>query len=104
MRRIIWTKHSENKMKFYNISKQRVLRVLNKPYRLETGVAPKTLACMQPVGKSNKKKWKQEIWVMYQKVKGKLKIISVWRYPGVSPQSQPIPVEIINELKNLNLI
>lgn len=31
----------------------------------------------------------------------KLKIISAWRYPGVSPERNPIPEEIIRELENL---
>lgn len=31
----------------------------------------------------------------------KLKIISAWRYPGKSPKNNPIPEEIINEIKNL---
>ncbi|KKP57544.1 MAG: hypothetical protein UR51_C0015G0013 [Candidatus Moranbacteria bacterium GW2011_GWF1_34_10] len=30
-----------------------------------------------------------------------LKIISVWRYPGVSPKNNPIPQEILDELDDL---
>ncbi len=104
MKKIIWTKHSENKMRFYNLSKQRVLRVLNNPFRIEAGVAPKTIACMQPVNRNKLKKWKQEIWIMYQKSGNKIKIISAWRYPGVSPQQNPIPQEILKELKELKVI
>lgn len=29
---------------------------------------------------------------------GKIKIISAWRYPGVSPKNKPIPEEILREL------
>ena len=60
------------------------------------------------------KAWTSEIWAMYQ-IKGishagheskknllnkqkQFKIISVWRYPGVSPKRNPIPQEIIEEL------
>ena len=96
-------------MKFYGLSAQRVLRVLNHPERTEEAVAPGCLAGMQTVG--NKKK--TEIWVMWreqgkrQKVKVKgdeeylnekwpmekgknndsllinnhKKIITAWRYP-----------------------
>ena len=70
--------------------------------------------------------WKSELWVMYQickikitkiqetrykqipnsnfqfqkpKTKNyKLRIISAWRYPGVSPKNNPIPEEILREL------
>ena len=31
----------------------------------------------------------------------KLKIISAWRYPGISPKNNPIPKEILKELKSL---
>jgi hypothetical protein len=62
--------------------------------------------------------WKQEIWVMYQKKnkkkkticqsldkileKNPLKIISAWRYPGVSPKKNPIPEEILRELSEIS--
>ena len=31
----------------------------------------------------------------------KLKIISAWRYPGKSPKNNPIPEEILNEIRSL---
>ena len=102
-----WTKHSENKIKFYGLSKQRLKRILNRPYRIEEGIAPNTIAMMQPakiIKKGNKKTWKQEIWIMIQKSEDLIKIISAWRYPGISPQSNPIPIEIIKELKDEGLI
>lgn len=104
-----WTKHSVEKMKFYGLSPQRVLRILNHPERLEQAVAPGCLAGMQTVGNKNK----TEIWVMWrslvsqkQPIKGmvlqKKKIITTWRYPGVSPKKQvPIPAEILQELGGL---
>jgi hypothetical protein len=65
---------------------------------------------------SKGKAWTSEIWAMYQiKSDGKkaeagknllnnqkqFKIISVWRYPGVSPARDPIPQEILEEIKSL---
>ena len=81
-----WTRHSKKKMRYYNLSEKRVKRVMRKPDRKELGIAPLTLAVMQKTGT---KKHPTEIWLMYQKVvsKGKriIKIISAWRYPGISP-------------------
>ncbi|OGM98697.1 MAG: hypothetical protein A2649_00735 [Candidatus Yanofskybacteria bacterium RIFCSPHIGHO2_01_FULL_41_26] len=103
--RFSWTNHVVGKMLFYGLSEQRVKRVINRPDRVEEGVAPNTIACMQ-VGGS--KKHRQEIWVMYQQKSQKLKIkspklaiISTWRYPGKSPAKNPIPPEILAEIKNL---
>jgi hypothetical protein len=79
--------------------------------------------------KDGKKIWSSEIWAMYQnkvksskfKVKSEnkelenilnakykihdtsnsqLSIISAWRYPGVSPDKDPIPREILEELES----
>lgn len=80
---------------------------------------------------NGKETWSQEIWAMYQsagrrtevkspklKVKsdvnphptlsqivrggqGKIKIISAWRYPGISPKNNPIPQEIFDEIGNI---
>jgi hypothetical protein len=105
--KVIWTKHSERKMRYYQISKSRVLRIIKNPYRVEEGIAPKTIALMRPtkIKKiNNKKTWREEIWTMIQKSGEGLKIISAWRYPGQSPQTNPIPVEIIEELKKEGLI
>ena len=91
---IHWTYHVQDKMRFYRLSEARVKRVLHSPKRVEEGVAPNTVASMQPTfikTKDGKQAWTQEIWVMTQKVrqsaKGKghiVKIISAWRYPGMS--------------------
>lgn len=127
-----WTRHSIGKMMQYGLSAQRVTRVIRSYERIETGVAKDTVAVMQPnsikFDKSGKKKWSQEIWVMYQKsvknskfkvqnkganseiinnLKNKLfpqnqlKIISVWRYPGVSPKNNPIPSDILDEVEGM---
>jgi hypothetical protein len=79
--------------------------------------------------KNFKKTWSQEIWAMYQLRKSgaisksqfpisnkisnpkfqklqtinkkQIKIISAWRYPGVSPKNNPIPEEILNEIAEI---
>jgi hypothetical protein len=101
----IFTLHAQYKMKQYGLSEQRVRSVIRHPQRREEGIVPKTVAVMQPVSPkkvNGKEVWKQEIWVMYiQKVKSqntKIKIISAWRYPGISPKRNPIPEEILREL------
>lgn len=81
--------------------------------------------------KDGKRVWSSEIWCMYQLRKNKelriknngkdknlknihnslfmihnsanrrIRIISAWRYPGVSPKNNPIPEEIIREIEDL---
>jgi hypothetical protein len=115
----------------YNLSEQRVTRIIRAPKRTEEGIAEKTIAVMQPGGTvkrdaKGRETWTQEIWVMYQLRRGEsiskskipnskqipnpnfqnsgtnqsqvLRIISAWRYPGVSPKRNPIPDEILREL------
>jgi hypothetical protein len=103
---ISWTKHAKEKMRFYQLSESRLKRVLRNPKRIEKGIAPNTIAIMQPAGT---KKHPTEIWLMYQikwfKVKGLkskvIRIISAWRYPGISPigEPPPIPEDILKDLK-----
>lgn len=96
-----WTNHSKRKMKYYQLSESRVKRVINNPIRKEIGVAPGTIAVMQP----NSSKHSYEIWSMYQNIKGgKTKVITAWRYPGKSPIRGPIPIplEILEELEKEN--
>jgi len=88
-------------MKYYQLSESRVKRVINNPIRKEIGVAPGTIAVMQP----NSSKHSYEIWSMYQNIKGgKIKVITAWRYPGKSPIRGPIPIplEILEELEKEN--
>jgi hypothetical protein len=99
-----WTLHSKNKMRFYRLSEQRVRRVLNSPYRIEEGIAPNTLAYMQAVSlkkKGNKKIWSSEIWVMIQEEKKNkskiIKIISAWRYPGMTKPRNEKTLEILRK-------
>lgn len=79
----VWTHHVKEKMKYYQLSEQRVKRVLRNPDRVEEGVSPDTVAVMQ---RNDTKKHKKEIWAMYQEKKeGEKTVISAWRYPGESP-------------------
>lgn len=84
--------------------------------------------------KDGKETWNQEIWVMFtlvtshkskveiQKSKvnsrnagkegeetvsfqnGCVRVISAWRYPGVSPQRNPVPAEILRELEEGSIL
>jgi len=122
-RQILWTRHARVKMAFYRLSEQRVMRVIHSPKRTEEGVAPKTVAMMQPAsvktmagkptilsgalhdgikpnrkdplrfasaaqiggrGEKPKESWSQEIWVMVQDIGKQRKIVSAWRYPGMT--------------------
>lgn len=95
-----WTKHVKNKMRYYRLSENRLKRVMRNPDRKELGITPITVAVMQKTGT---KKHPTEIWLMYQKDKTKTKIITAWRYPGISPKREPppIPEDILWQL-NLN--
>jgi len=96
---LLWTNHAIRKMAFYRLSESIVRRVLRNPVRSEEGVAPGTVAMMQPVRTSKKP---QEIWLMFQNVGSKKRIITAWRYPGKSPIRSriPIPQDILEELSD----
>lgn len=114
----MWTDHSKSKMIQYFISESKIKSIIQKHDRLEGGIAPKTVAVMKRNDKVKKKaatpgageprQRREELWVMYQKIGNKktgerLNIISVWRYPGVSPKKEvPIPEDILKELENVN--
>jgi len=111
-KKLHWTEHSKIKMKQYGLSKQKLLGILYKPERKEKGIVPGTLAVM----KTNKvffkekkitldKAWQKpkrapgEIWLMYKDTSpsansGQVmrKIISAWRYPGISKPGEAIPI------------
>lgn len=111
-----WTNHVKDKMLYYGISESLIKRIVRFPKRKEKGIASNTIAVMQPTSSK-----KQEIWVMYQTIESKIlgmraerlkkeenaayfqlstassslpkiRIISAWRYPGVSPVNKPIPI------------
>ncbi len=87
----VWTKHAVEKMRFYGLTESRLKRVLEQPERKEVGVVEGAVAVVQTIG--NKRK--TEIWVMYKNEGGRKKIITVWRYPGVSPVREvPVPEDL----------
>ncbi|MDO8530119.1 MAG: hypothetical protein Q7S10_01815 [bacterium] len=113
-KKIEWTAHSEIKMKQYGLSKSKLMRLLQKPERKEQGIVPGTMAVMETkkifsniktapvvVGKKPLRP-PGEIWLMYKDAKNTRRIISAWRYPGISKPGEeiPIPKEIRDELLN----
>lgn len=118
-----WTRHSRDKMRFYRLSEARVRRVIHSPRRVEEGIAPDTVAMMQPTsftGSGARTDWKQEIWVMAQKTRAHsdktrksenifprrsapgprkpavIRIISVWRYPGKTKPRDEISKDFLS--------
>ena len=79
---------------------------MRSPKRSEKGIAEGTIAVMQPTSSQKP----SEVWVMYQALgkrgKGRRIIITAWRYPGVSPirDEIPIPIDILEELKRDGII
>lgn len=120
----IWTNHAKDKMRHYRLTESRITRIIRHPTRTEESVLEGAIAAMQPAGG----KQYSEIWVMYvieseksnmKKEKladeempekfrqilspqqGRIKIITAWRYPGKSPARDPIPEDILSEIRNL---
>ncbi len=122
-----WTNHSVDKMQYYALSESLVKRVIRNPIRIEEGIVPDTSVVMMPRKVKEQvagepKKWEEEIWVMFQEIKSpkskvkslntslqallsisKIRIISTWRYPGMSPKDREIsiPDEILQDLENI---
>lgn len=105
----VFTRHSLYKIKYYGLSESRVKRIIRYPARTEEAIIPGMIAAMKPAGlatealaKAVGKKY-SEIWTMYkhsQKSKN-IKIITAWRYPGKSPIHNPIPKEILEEVRSI---
>lgn len=94
---LYWTSHSKYKMRFYGLSESRLKRVISYPKRIEEGIAPDTVAMMQSAGSE---KHPYEIWLMIQDEKSRRKVISAWRYPGKTKPGQPLPQEIMKEIRS----
>lgn len=98
----LWTAHARMKMRYYRLTESRVKRIIRYPARVEEGIFHGAIACMQPAGG----KQHAEIWTFYtlsgnKGSKKKIKIISAWRYPGRSPAHDPIPAEVMKEIRSL---
>lgn len=102
------------KMMHYRLTPSRVLRIVRAPERLEAGVAQGTVAGMQKTGSKQKP---TEIWAMWRDDAPPKKriepsdssrkvIITAWRYPGVSPVRDvvPIPEDVLSELRAEGLL
>lgn len=107
-KKIHWTEHSKLKMRQYGLSKIKLIQLLSKPERIEEGIAPGTTALMRTnksFSASPKKypKHAGETWIMYKDSKGMRKIISAWKYPGISKPGEniPMPEDIKEELLKL---
>ncbi|TSC51839.1 MAG: Uncharacterized protein LiPW41_786 [Parcubacteria group bacterium LiPW_41] len=125
----IWTSHAWEKMQQYGISDQRVRRIVRFPKRTEEGVLDGAIAAMQPAGKQEmwvmyvlfdenqkgisndefrnpkQEKKKERPLDNMQSFLGstgkRFKIITVWRYPGVSPIRDAIPEDVLSEIRSL---
>lgn len=89
-------------MKHYRLTEARVKRIIRHPARLEEGIVDGAVAAMQPAGGIRY----SEIWTLYVVVHGKekkVKVVSAWRYPGRSPERDPIPPSILQEIKAILL-
>lgn len=100
----LWTKHSRVKMRQYRLTESRIKRIIRHPTRREKGILEGAIAAMQPA----EGKRYSEIWVLYTPFKKKLgsrfcvqgmRIISAWRYPGRAPERDPVPPEILKEVR-----
>lgn len=99
----IWTDHAREKMRHYRLSESRVKRIIRHPHRIEEGVALDTVAVMAPAGNTKY----AEIWVMYaiakdkKGSKDKIRVITAWRYPAKSSERDPIPPNVIREVREI---
>ena len=93
---VVFTNHARSKMRFYGLSEARVKRVLNSPKRIEEGIAPGTIAILQSAGSA---KHPYEIWTMIVQDKKGKRVISAWRYPGITRPGQPLPQAILQEFR-----
>ena len=94
----LWTHHVRQKMRHYRLTEARIKRIIRHPTRIEEGIIEGAVACMQPAEGKNY----AEIWALYvlSGTKNKqIKIISAWRYPGKSPERDPIPAQILREIR-----
>lgn len=96
----IWTSHVQNKMRHYNMSESLVKRTIRHPDRTEEAIVPGLVAAM----KKTRSKNYPEAWVMYyptEKKDQKIKIVTAWRYPGESPERDPVPNDVIEEVRSI---
>lgn len=93
-----WTHHAHAKMRQYGLSEQKVRSVIHSPKRVEVGIAPDTVAFLKSAGSV---KHPHEIWVMVVEAKKERRVISAWRYPGVTKPGEPLPKGILQEVEEI---
>jgi hypothetical protein len=82
-------------MRQYRLSEGRVRRILHSPHRVEEGIAEGTVAMMQrSIGKHP-----YELWVMVLDTPESRKVISTWRYPGVTEPRKELPYAVRSALQ-----
>lgn len=96
--KFLWTDHVHQKMQYYKLSPQIIKRVIRYPDRSEVGVIENGVAVMRV---SSSKKY-SEIWTMYVIPNSyQIRIITAWRYPARSSSRDPVPAEILQEIKTI---
>jgi len=101
----IWTSHALAKMRHYKMSASVVKRIVRHPDRVEESVVEDCIAAM----KLTQSKQYPEAWVIYKPVKdstksnskGKLKILTSWKYPGISKERNAIPENVLKEIRGI---
>jgi hypothetical protein len=102
--KIVFTNHAKNKMRHYGISESRVKQTVRYPERTEEGVVEETVAAMRLIGSRKDK----EVWTMYvpnnekdeKGVRGRgVRVITAWIYPGTSPERDPVPQKVLEEVR-----
>ena len=96
-KKLAWTAHSQDKMRQYRLSEARVRRIMHTPHRVEEGIAEGTVAMMQRSTGKNP----YELWVMVVDKPGERKVISAWRYPGVTEPRAELPYSVRSALESL---
>lgn len=96
--KFLWTRHCEMKMRYYRLSPSLIKRVIRYPQRTEEGIIENGIAVMR---KAQSKRY-SEVWALYVLVNtSQLRVITAWRYPGKSPERNPIPEEILREVRTV---
>jgi len=85
-------------MRYYRLSPSLIKRVIRYPQRTEEGIIENGIAVMR---KAQSKRY-SEVWALYVLVNtSQLRVITAWRYPGKSPERNPIPEEILREVRTV---
>jgi len=99
-------------MKQYGLSKQKLSGILRNPERKEQAIVPGLIAVMKTnkvfvnktklllkdkkpafaQGFGGQRRAPGEVWLMFKDSKQERKIISAWRYPGISKPGEEIPI------------